>query len=54
VSDVDGNPQTPITYSVKSIPSLLLFEDGKLLEQFKGTVLKQVIVDKLPRAAVQG
>jgi thioredoxin 1 len=47
--DVDGNPQTPVTSGVQSIPTLLLFKDGELVEQIKGAVPKQRIVDTLHR-----
>jgi thioredoxin 1 len=47
--DVDGNPQTPVTYGVRSIPTLLLFKHGELVEQIKGAVPKLRIVDALHR-----
>jgi thioredoxin 1 len=47
--DVDGNPRTPVTYGVQSIPTLLLFKDGELVEQIKGAVPKPRIVDALHR-----
>src|SRR5262245_19502629 len=47
--DVDGNPNTPVTYGVQSIPTLLLFKDGELIEQIKGAVPKLRIVDALKR-----
>jgi thioredoxin 1 len=36
--DVDGNRQTATKYLVRSIPTLLLFKDGKVLEQSVGLV----------------
>jgi thioredoxin 1 len=47
--DVDGNPNTPVAYGVQSIPTLLLFKDGELVEQIKGAVPKPRIVDALKR-----
>ena len=47
--DVDGNPHTPVTYGVQSIPTLFLFKDGQLVEQIKGAVPKPRIVDALNR-----
>ena len=47
--DVDGNPRTPVTYGVQSIPTLLLFKDGELVEQIKGAVPKPRIVGVLHR-----
>jgi thioredoxin 1 len=45
--DVDNNPQTAISYGVQSIPTLLVFKDGKPAERIIGAVPKKVIVDKL-------
>jgi thioredoxin 1 len=45
--DVDENPRTASTYQVQSIPTLLVFKDGRLAERIVGAVPKQVIVDKL-------
>ena len=41
------NPQTALAYQVQSIPTLLVFKDGRLAERIVGAVPKQVIVDKL-------
>jgi thioredoxin len=45
--DVDENPRTASTYQVQSLPTVLVFKDGKLAERIVGAVPKQVIVDKL-------
>lgn len=45
--DVDSNQQTSIKFGVRSIPTLLLFKDGKLKETIIGAVPKKAIVDKL-------
>jgi thioredoxin 1 len=45
--DVDENPRTAVTYGVQSIPTLLVFKDGKPAERIIGAVPKKVIVDKL-------
>jgi|ERR671919_190930 thioredoxin 1 len=47
--DVDENPQTALAYKVQSIPTLLVFKDGKLVERIVGAVPKPVIVDTLHR-----
>ena len=47
--DVDENPRTASTYKVQSIPTLLVFKDGKPAERIVGAVPKQVIVDTLHR-----
>lgn len=45
--DVDNNPRTAVEYGVQSIPTLLVFKDGKPAERIIGAVPKKVIVDKL-------
>ena len=45
--DVDNNQQTAIKYGVRSIPTLLIFKDGKLKETIIGAVPKGQIVQKL-------
>jgi thioredoxin 1 len=47
--DVDSNPATAMHYGIRSIPTLLLFKDGQVVEQIVGAVPKRVIVDKLSR-----
>lgn len=34
--NVDSNPQTTIQYSVKALPTILLFHKGKVVDQFTG------------------
>ncbi len=36
--DVDKNPSLVATYSITSLPSLLMFKDGKPMEQIIGNV----------------
>jgi thioredoxin 1 len=48
--DVDGNGSTPVTYGVTSIPKLLLCKGGVLMEQIKGAVPKQRLVDTIEKA----
>jgi len=45
--DVDENPRVPTTYAVQSIPTLLIFKDGRQAERVVGAVPKKVIVDKI-------
>jgi len=48
--DVDNNQQTAIRYGVRSIPTLLIFKDGKIKETIIGAVPKNQIVQKLNAA----
>ncbi len=45
--DVDSNQKTSIKYGVRSIPTLLIFNDGKLADTIIGAVPKTHIVDRL-------
>ena len=45
--DVDDNQQTAIKYGVRSIPTLLLFKEGKVNDMIVGAVPKMQIVKKL-------
>jgi thioredoxin 1 len=45
--DVDNNQQTSIKFGVRSIPTLLIFKDGKLKDTIIGAVPKAQIVQRL-------
>jgi len=38
--NVDDNPATPSKYGIRGIPTIMLFKDGKLLDQVVGAVPK--------------
>jgi thioredoxin 1 len=45
--DVDANKQWAIRYGIQSIPTLLFFKGGKLVDRVVGAVDKKVLNDKL-------
>jgi thioredoxin 1 len=45
--DVDANQQVAMQYGVRSIPTLLFFKDGQVVDQVVGAVPKKVLADKL-------
>jgi thioredoxin 1 len=45
--DVDNNPQVSMQYGIRSIPTLLIFRDGKVADMIIGAVPKQAIAQKL-------
>lgn len=48
--NVDENPSTPGKYGVRGIPTLILFKDGKVLDQLVGAVPKTQIKDLIEKA----
>lgn len=45
--DVDNNPQTSVKYGIRSIPTLLLFKDGVVVDTIIGAIPKSQIVQRL-------
>jgi thioredoxin 2 len=48
--NVDENPMTASRYQVASIPTMLIFKDGALIDRIVGAQPKQAIVERLNRA----
>jgi len=51
--DVDNNPQVSYNFQIRSIPTLLFFKDGQVVDQLIGTAPKRVLADRLQSLAVQ-
>ena len=49
--NVDENPQTAARYQIASIPTMLIFKDGKLIDRIIGAQPKQAIAERLRLAA---
>ena len=47
--DVDNHQQIAMQYGIRSIPTLLVFKDGKVVEQIVGAAPKKSLVDKLAK-----
>ena len=45
--DVDSNQNTSMKYGIRSIPALLIFKGGEVVEQITGAVTKGQIQSKL-------
>ena len=41
--DIDANPNTPVKYRVRGVPTLILFKDGKEASRLVGAVPKKRI-----------
>jgi thioredoxin 1 len=51
--NVDENPQTAARFQVQSIPTLLIFKNGKLVDRLVGAQPKQAISSRLAAASSQ-
>lgn len=49
--NVDDNPQTSARFNIASIPTMLIFKDGKLIDRLIGAQPKQAIAERLQVAA---
>ena len=47
--NVDDNPRSPTQYNVKGIPNLVIFKDGKVIEQIVGAVPKEQLLSALQK-----
>jgi thioredoxin 2 len=45
--NVDENPQTSAQFQIRSIPTMLIFKHGKMVDQIVGAVPKQTIAARL-------
>jgi thioredoxin 1 len=48
--DIDANPQVPSQFEIRSIPTLLLFKDGKVIGQLVGAVPRAKLEDLVKKA----
>ncbi len=45
--NVDDNPNTAAKYGIRSIPSILIFKNGQVVDQMLGAMPKNMIAKKL-------
>ena len=43
--NIDENPQTPQEFGVKGIPTLMLFNNGKLIDSKLGSMSKSLLIE---------
>ncbi len=51
--DVDTNPKTAIEYGVRSIPTLLFYAQGKMVDRLVGAVPKAMLEEKIEQVLAQ-
>ena len=51
--DVDANLKTATRFNVRSIPMVIFFKDGKVVDQVVGAVPRPVLEEKFRKHAVQ-
>jgi len=45
--DVDANPEIAGNFGIRSIPTLLIFKKGQIVDQQVGVVSKNILADKI-------
>ena len=48
--DIDANPNVPSQYDVRSIPTLMVFKEGKVIGQIVGSAPRAKIEDLIKKA----
>lgn len=48
--DVDANSSTPMEFGIRSIPTLMIFKKGEMVDKIVGAVPKHVLTQKLEAA----
>ena len=47
--NVDENPETPVKYHVRGIPTVILFKNGQVVDQLVGNQPKDVIIQAVQK-----
>ena len=45
--DIDQSPNTATQYSVMSVPTVIIEEDGSEVDRFVGSMTKQMVLERL-------
>ena len=44
---MDENTEVPVQFGIRSIPTLLIFKNGEIVDKIVGVVPKQQLIEKL-------
>ncbi len=47
--DIDSNQNFAMKFGIRSIPTLLIFKDGKVVEQIVGAAPKKALIEKISK-----
>lgn len=47
--DIDNNQNFAMKFGIRSIPTLLIFKDGKVVEQIVGAAPKKALIEKISK-----
>jgi thioredoxin 1 len=47
--DVDNNPHIAMKFGIRSIPTLLIFKAGKVVDQIVGAAPKKMLIEKISK-----
>jgi thioredoxin 1 len=48
--DIDQSPDIAKQYSISAVPTLLIFKDGKLVDNIVGTISQPALIEKIDKA----
>ncbi len=51
--DVDANPQVAMQFGIRSIPTIMFFKDGRVVDQAVGVLPERALAEKLDALAGQ-
>jgi thioredoxin 1 len=47
--DIENNPETSVKYNISSLPTIIIFKDGKAVEKLSGLVNEKKLTDTVQK-----